>query len=165
MLCTLHRCKIRWCNEFNTVLKLCINLAEILSMHIPLPWTESLAMPETVPVRGRVQTLECIWTHAWILGLGQEKKKREGVRGYCLHLMVQGSTSSLTGIGSRRRVAWIFQPAAFRSVMTGRKEGNVLFNDVLNTFYLWLYGIRHMVKDHWDSERRPTATTWATLSD
>ena len=24
----------------------------------------------------------------------------------------------------------------------GRKEGNVLFNDTLNTFYLWLYGIR-----------------------
>ena len=34
----------------------------------------------------------------------------------------------------------------------GRKEGNVLFNDALNTFYLWLYGIRHMVKDHSDSE-------------
>ena len=25
------------------------------------------------------------------------------------------------------------------------KEGNVLFNDALNTIYLWLYGIRHMV--------------------
>ena len=34
----------------------------------------------------------------------------------------------------------------------GRKEGNVLFNDALNTFYLRLYGIRHMVKDHSDSE-------------
>ena len=30
----------------------------------------------------------------------------------------------------------------------GRKEGNVLFNDALNTFYLQLYGVRHMVKDH-----------------
>ena len=29
-----------------------------------------------------------------------------------------------------------------------RKEGNVLFNDELNTFYLRLYGVRHMVKDH-----------------
>ena len=28
------------------------------------------------------------------------------------------------------------------------KEGNVLFNDALNTFYLWLYGVRHMVKNH-----------------
>ena len=37
--------------------------------------------------------------------------------------------------------------------MEGRKEGNVLFNDALNTFYLWLYGIRHMVKDHSDSEK------------
>ena len=33
------------------------------------------------------------------------------------------------------------------------KEGNVLFNDVLNTFYLRLYGVRHMVKDHSDSEK------------
>ena len=36
---------------------------------------------------------------------------------------------------------------------TGRKEGNVLFNNALNTFYLWLYGVRHMVKDHSDSEK------------
>ena len=45
-----------------------------------------------------------------------------------------------------------------------RKEGNVLFNDALNTFYLRLYGIRHMVKDHSDSERKPAASTWVTLS-
>ena len=35
----------------------------------------------------------------------------------------------------------------------GRKEGDVLFNDALNTFYLRLYGVRHMVKDHSDSEK------------
>ena len=29
----------------------------------------------------------------------------------------------------------------------GRKEGNVLFNDALNTFYLRLYGVSHMVKE------------------
>ena len=33
------------------------------------------------------------------------------------------------------------------------KEGNVLYNDALNIFYLRLYGVRHMVKDHSDSER------------
>ena len=33
------------------------------------------------------------------------------------------------------------------------KEGNILFNDALNTFYLQLYGVRHMVKDHSNSER------------
>ena len=32
-------------------------------------------------------------------------------------------------------------------------EINVLFNDTLNTFYLRLYGVRHMVKDHSDSEK------------
>ena len=36
----------------------------------------------------------------------------------------------------------------------GRKEGNVLFNDALHTFYLRLYGVRHVVKDHSDSESR-----------
>ena len=35
----------------------------------------------------------------------------------------------------------------------GKKEQNVLFNDALNTFYLRLYGVRHMVKDHSNSER------------
>ena len=35
----------------------------------------------------------------------------------------------------------------------GGEEGNVLFNDALNTFYLRLYGVRYMVKDHSDSER------------
>ena len=62
--------------------------------------------------------------------------------------------------------------AEFNSYMVQRKEGNVLFNDALNTFYLRLYGVgmegkekvlfndafltfylrlygvRHMVKDH-----------------
>ena len=34
------------------------------------------------------------------------------------------------------------------------KEGrNVLFNDALSTFYLRLYGVRHLVKNHSDSER------------
>ena len=33
------------------------------------------------------------------------------------------------------------------------KEGNVLFSDELNTFYLRLYGVGHMVKDHSDRER------------
>ena len=33
------------------------------------------------------------------------------------------------------------------------KEGNVLFDDALNTFYLQLYDVRHMVKNHSDSER------------
>ena len=37
-----------------------------------------------------------------------------------------------------------------------RKEGNVLFNDALNTFYLRLYGVTHMVKDHSYSEREET---------
>ena len=34
-----------------------------------------------------------------------------------------------------------------------KKEENVLFHDTRSTFYLRLYGVRHMVKDHSDIER------------
>ena len=40
-----------------------------------------------------------------------------------------------------------------KSSPCGEREKNVLFNDALNTFYLRLYGVRHMVKDHSDSEK------------
>ena len=42
-----------------------------------------------------------------------------------------------------------------RTILIVRKERerNVLFNDTLNTFYLRLNGVRHMVKDHSDSEK------------
>ena len=52
-----------------------------------------------------------------------------------------GHHTVLVGIGQRQNIP------------LRRKEGNVLFNDTLNTFYLWLYGIRHMIKDHSDSEK------------
>ena len=35
----------------------------------------------------------------------------------------------------------------------GNRNRIFLFNDALNTFYLWLYGIRHMVMDLSDSEK------------
>ena len=38
----------------------------------------------------------------------------------------------------------------------GERERNVLFNNALNTFYLRLYGVRDMVKDHSDSEKGNT---------
>ena len=46
----------------------------------------------------------------------------------------------------------LFQVCGFNSISSER-ERNVLFNDALNTFYLRLYGVRYMVKDHSDSEK------------
>ena len=40
-----------------------------------------------------------------------------------------------------------------RLITIKERKGNILFNDALSTFYLWLYGVRHMVKDHSDSEK------------
>ena len=43
---------------------------------------------------------------------------------------------------------------SMRCTCVKMRERNVLFNDALNTFYLRLYGVRHMVKeDHSDSEK------------
>ena len=39
------------------------------------------------------------------------------------------------------------------TIVAFERERNVLFNDALNTFYLRLYGVRHMVKGHSDSEK------------
>ena len=38
-------------------------------------------------------------------------------------------------------------------IVRKERERNVLFNNALNTFYLRLYGVRHMVKDFSDSEK------------
>ena len=44
----------------------------------------------------------------------------------------------------------------------GKERMSVLLSDAFNTFYLWLYGVGYMVKDH--SERKHAVTTaWATL--
>ena len=43
-----------------------------------------------------------------------------------------------------------FSFVRFSQVMIGRK---LLFNDTLNTFYLRLYGVGLLVKDHSDNER------------
>ena len=49
----------------------------------------------------------------------------------------------------------VYNQSFFNRVISNyvRKERNVLLNDALNVFYLRLYGIRRIVKDHSDSER------------
>ena len=39
------------------------------------------------------------------------------------------------------------------------KEDNVLFENALNTFYLRLYGIGHMIKSTQTAGEKPAATT------
>ena len=47
-----------------------------------------------------------------------------------------------------------------------RKRKEIFYLTTHSThFILRLYGVRHLVKDHSDSERKPAAATWATLSD
>ena len=40
----------------------------------------------------------------------------------------------------------LWSPVLSRNNRAKKRERNVLFNDALNTFYLRLYGVRHMVK-------------------
>ena len=46
----------------------------------------------------------------------------------------------------------------------GRKEMFYLTTHSMH-FILQLYGVRRMVKDHSDSERKPATATWATHFD
>ena len=48
---------------------------------------------------------------------------------------------------------YVFKSLSSRFSIYVRNVRNVLFNDALNTFYLRLYGARHIVKDHSDSEK------------
>ena len=43
------------------------------------------------------------------------------------------------------------------------REREMFYLTTLNTFYLWLYGVRHMVKDHSDSEKGNPLTPYRLL--
>ena len=53
----------------------------------------------------------------------------------------------------RNHPAWSGVTTARGPGLESERERNILFNDALNTFYLRLYGVRDMVKDHSDSEK------------
>ena len=68
------------------------------------------------------------------------------------HSLCYTSCGALAGMRNSSR----FDPTTHTALWVDTplwRERNVLFNDALNTFYLRLYGVRHMVKDHSDSEK------------
>ena len=76
---------------------------------------------------------------------------------FCLFLILT-SLTCLTILVCPPSDCWTHQERSLmcnysRLTFHGERERNVLFNDALNTFYLRLYGVRHMVKDHSDSEK------------
>ena len=77
------------------------------------------------------------------MGQGGDDAGRGGLEGECLALEVDGVPPVLL---QHRHYNIDVQ-------CTLSANGNVLLNDALNTFYSWLYGVGHMVKDHSDSEK------------
>ena len=72
----------------------------------------------------------------------------------CQNLQKNNTIIVLDAYKQGRTRVMVFEIRGFaESLSTGRKEGNALFNDALNTFYLRLYGVGHMIKDHSDSKR------------
>ena len=67
--------------------------------------------------------------------------------------LMTDSRGALAGTDSGRTFTSDLVDERIRSSSARVSKGNVLFNDALNTFYLRLYGVTHMVKDHSDSER------------
>ena len=82
-----------------------------------------------------------------------ENSKQQAHGTTVVHLVliyISVKTTITKGVVHQR---WLYGDYRFQNNITIRKEGSVLFNDALNAFYLRLYGIRHMVKDHSDSEK------------
>ena len=59
----------------------------------------------------------------------------------------------------------VLQKKRHQMLQHWRKEGNVLFNDTLNTFYLRLYVVGYMVKDHSYSERGNPLSPYGLLTE
>ena len=69
---------------------------------------------------------------------------------YHCHVWIQHPSSSPCCMKGHSPLVW--PPCLHGSPWEGRKEGNVLFNYAL-FYYLRLYGVKYMVKDHSDSEK------------
>ena len=67
------------------------------------------------------------------------------------HGLCYTSRGTLAGTTNRTMSEHCYHGATSRTGIQGRKI--FLFHDVLDTFYLHLYGIRNMVTDHRDYER------------
>ena len=63
------------------------------------------------------------------------------------HDVAHGLTRVQQGGPLARQLGRPHPVTAALHVLEGGRERNVLFNDALNTFYLRLYGVRHIVKD------------------
>ena len=76
--------------------------------------------------------------------------------GLCLFFVVVFSFFSCVCISATiipvNKMCSVYHQNKLKQICIVRKEGNVLFNNTLNTFCLLLYGVRHLVKDHSDSE-------------
>ena len=75
------------------------------------------------------------------------------LRLYGVRHMVKDHSDSERGTRCRTFMTIRNNSNCLNIVNKERKEANVLFNDALNTFYLRLYGVRHMIKNHSDRER------------
>ena len=97
------------------------------------------------------------WNHLHYLSVQYYRSEQTGDHSRAIHVELVELTSGVILKFAIRIPFYVRQNselATLNDITTvTRKEGNVLFNDALNTFYLRLYGVRHMVKDHSDSQK------------
>ena len=109
-------------------------LSEMIALHQNMAHRQNTLTVLTL--RLNVHIRNKMLQHSFVTGfgsdLGQTFRPRQTKSGVC--------------VGKR---------ADYFATIFALKEGNALFNDALNTFYLRLYGVRHMVKDHSDSKSMP----------
>ena len=119
----------------------------------------------------RAKVVYCQWqcTRLQTLTMTQPPGSHRPLHGLHLTANKVPHTRSCVGIGhSQRECSPLYRgevhpPPPHTHTQGGYKEGSVLFNDALNTFYLRLYGVRHMVKDHSDEKGNPLPLLYGLL--
>ena len=81
---------------------------------------------------------------ALLPGLHPGERTQEGLQSDWNRRRQAETTERVKHIYVIHRICLISRRILFRHGF--QWEGYVLFNDMLNTFYLWLYGVGHMVK-------------------
>ena len=88
--------------------------------------------------------------HDWIdsehHGIDAANAPAPGVEGAEGHTQGSGVTLVAQSAVPRRRASRVHRQLHTQRRGGLQRERNILFNDALNTFYLGLYGVRHMVK-------------------
>ena len=129
---------------------ICLRVFVLISTNVlfddVLPVVLQVMLPDTMPAQFQS-------TYTPIAAAGTDTQVKHMARLLATQLTMAGMGKGLGELMKTVRTVGNTHIYQLVEACYRERERNVLFNDALNTFYLRLYGVRHMVKDHSDSEK------------